>query len=101
MIKKNQKKIIGILITILGINLISSCSVEAANKYTNRKYSEWGTNYFDKATIDIHTEVITVDVAWWYDYENNETIVIGTTDGKIYYTHNRDCTLICTESQVR
>ena len=101
--KDMRKKAIIILFIFAVVISTTACEVNNVNASTlyNRKYSEYGTNYFDKANIDIHTEVITVDVLWWYDYPDNETIIIGTKDGKIYYTHNRDCTLFCTESPMQ
>lgn len=61
---------------------------------SNKLYREWGTNYFDKAIIDIHKEIIEVDVEAWTDYEDSDAIIIVAKDGTIYYTHLRDCTLI-------
>lgn len=88
-----------IISTMLNIVLLSACTVDAVNANTasNKNYSEWNTNHFDKAIIDIHSEIIEVSVKSWKDYENSDAIIIETTDGKLYYTNLRDCTLINTE----
>lgn len=53
------------------------------------------THYvFNKAIINTHTEVITVDVKSWKDYEDGDQIQITTTDGKTYLVHSSQCTLI-------
>ena len=61
---------------------------------SNKLYREWGTNYFDKAVIDIHKEIIEVDVEEWTDYEASDAIIFVSKDVTIYFTHLRDCTLI-------
>lgn len=85
----------------MNIALLTACAVETvnANTVSNKKYSEWGTNHFDKAIIDIHSEIIEVNVESWNDYDDSDAIIIETTDGKLYYTNLRDCTLINTEQR--
>ena len=93
-----MKKILLVSI-LLNIALLTACAAETvnANIVSNKKYSEWDTNHFDKAIIDIHSEIIEVSVKSWKDYEDSDAIIIETTDGKLYYTNLRDCTLINTE----
>ncbi|MDE7476690.1 MAG: hypothetical protein K2M91_01855 [Lachnospiraceae bacterium] len=93
---KNKLKSI-VLGTIIAVTAFAAggCMNDTITASTsNRMYWELGTNYFDKAVIDVHKEVIEVDVKKWTDYEDSDAIVIVTTDGTVYYTHLRDCTLI-------
>lgn len=48
---------------------------------------------FNKAIINTGTEIITVDIAKWKDYEGEQLQVI-TPDGTVYLTSSFNCTLI-------
>lgn len=42
---------------------VAICQIQETEAATsNKMVSEWGTNHFDKAIIDIHKEIIEVDV---------------------------------------
>lgn len=89
-----------ILTTALVIISFTACGCmnnKVSAYASNKMMSEWGTNYFNKAIIDIHKEIIEVDVKKWCDYDDSDAIVIISTDGTAYYTHLRDCTLIGSE----
>lgn len=49
---------------------------------------------FDTAIIDLHSEVITVKVKSWTDYEDGEQLQIIADDGTVYLTSSYNCTLI-------
>ena len=51
------------------------------------------TYKFDKAIIDLGTEVITVEIKSWKDFEDGE-YQITTKDGEVYLTHSSRCVLI-------
>ena len=52
-------------------------------------------NYaFDTAIIDLHSEVITVEVKSWTDYEDGEQLQVIAKDGTVYLTSSYNCTLI-------
>ena len=59
-----KNRLIATILLVMTVGLVTACDVDNVNASTfrNKKYSEYGTDYFDKANIDIHTEVITVDV---------------------------------------
>lgn len=86
--------IFGTLVAIFSFTAGGCLKNESLASTSNRMITEFGTNHFDKAIIDVHKEVIEVDVKKWCDYDDSEAIVIVTTDGTVYYTHLRDCTLI-------
>lgn len=85
---------------ILITSLIASATILAcscANASTANAYNKqlFDTNYsFNKAVIDLHNEVITVDVARWTDYEDGEQLQIIAQDGTVYLTSSYNCTLI-------
>lgn len=51
------------------------------------------SNYFDTAIIDLHNEVITVEIESWTDFEDGE-LQIKAKDGTVYLTNSYSCTLI-------
>ena len=58
----------------------------------NKDYIDTVRTY-DKAIIDLHGEVVEVDVKKWKDYDG-EQIQIIAEDGTIYLTSSYNCTLI-------
>ena len=93
-----RKIIVNVLIIALTMFCISGCisnlkdqSAKAFNKNLfDFEYS------FDTAIIDLHTEVITVKVKSWTDYEDGEQLQIIAEDGTVYLTSSYNCTLIKT-----
>ena len=79
--------------------ILTGCETqsEASNnsvKYMSNKKSDWNSyNYFNKATIDKHNEVIEVDVEEWIEYPTSDEVLIVDKAGNYYYTQKRDCTL--------
>lgn len=61
---------------------------------SNKMYSKWGTDYFDKAIINTHKEIIEIEIKQWKDYDDSDAILIISKDGTIYYTNLTNCTLI-------
>lgn len=52
-------------------------------------------NYaYDTAIIDLKTEVITVEVESWTDYQDGEQLQIKSKDGTVFLTNSYNCTLI-------
>lgn len=54
----------------------------------------YDTDYFDTAIIDLHNEVITVEIESWTDFEDGEQLQIKSKDGTVYLTSSYNCTLI-------
>ena len=78
------------LLCITGcVNNVSDSNVKAYNKtWFDTQYS------FDTAIIDLHSEVITVKVKQWTDYEDGEQLQIIAEDGTVYLTSSYNCTLV-------
>lgn len=80
------------LVVAATVFLLSCADSESVSAVGNRQILD--TNHtFDKAVIDLHNEVITVEVETWKDYEG-EQLQIKTKDGKVYLTSSYNCTLI-------
>jgi phosphoribosylformimino-5-aminoimidazole carboxamide ribonucleotide (ProFAR) isomerase len=96
---KLKKIAVGVVIALSAFTIggyVGNMASVAAK--SNRMYvGEWATNYFDKAVINLHNQVIEVGVSKWQEYEDSNTLLIETTDGMRYYTTVYDCTLICTD----
>ena len=67
------------------------------NVYAYNKKTFDTEYYFDTAIIDLHNEVIVVDVKNWTDYEDCEQLQIVAQDGTVYLTSSYNCTLIKTK----
>lgn len=79
---------------ILAVGLILSTVVSISLSGCSNK-DVWDTNYtFDTAIIDLHNEVITVEVKQWRDYDDGEQLQIIAKDGTVYLTSSYNCTLI-------
>ena len=52
------------------------------------------TYKYDRAIIDLGTEIIEVEVASWSDYEDGDQLQIKAKNGKTYLVHSSNCTLI-------
>lgn len=80
------------LIIALTVFLIGCANPGEASAY-NKQFFD--LNYsFDTAIIDLHNEVVTVDVKSWTDYEDGEQLQIIAKDGTVYLTSSYNCTLI-------
>lgn len=86
-----MKKLYAGLIIALTLLLASCAPSDTVN--ANKQWLDF--NYtFDTAIIDLHSEVITVKVKTWTDYEDGEQLQIVTEDGTVYLTSSYNCTLI-------
>jgi len=84
-----------ILVGCLIVIMTAFCLGGEPEEVSAYNKSWFDTQYtFDKAIIDLHTEVITVDVKSWTDYEDGEQLQIIAKDGTVYLTSSYNCTLI-------
>lgn len=86
---------------ILGLITLSTVIATACSSASNVSAAHWGgnkmfydSNYFDKAIIDLHNKIITVEVESWTDFEDGEQLQIRAKDGTVYLTSSYNCTLI-------
>lgn len=87
-----MKKLYCVLIVAISIFLISCAEAETASAFNKQLFDfEYA---FDTAIIDLHSEVITVKVKSWTDYEDGEQLQITAEDGTVYLTSSYNCTLI-------
>lgn len=90
-----KKTLFSGLVIATTIFLLSCADSESVSAIGNRQILD--TNYtFDKAIIDLHNEVITVEVETWKDYDG-EQLQIKAKDGTVYLTSSYNCTLIKTK----
>lgn len=90
-----KKTLISGLVVAATVFLLSCADSENVNAVGNRQMFD--TVYtFDKAVINLHNEVITVEVDTWKDYEG-EQLQIKAKDGTVYLTSSYNCTLIKTK----
>ncbi len=69
-------------------------TIVAASTGCNKQIID--TNYtFNKAIINTGSEVITVNVKSWKDFEDGDQIQIKAEDGTVYLVHSSNITLIC------
>lgn len=69
--------------------------IVVANFITGCNYQAFDTNWnYNKAIINTQEGIITVDVASWRDYEDDDQIQVTTTDGTTYLVHSANVTLI-------
>ena len=78
--------------TVLIVSCASTSASSASRPWQNKMY--YDSNYFDTAIIDLHNEVITVEVESWTDFEDGEQLQIKAKDGTVYLTSSYNCTLI-------
>ena len=79
-------------IVVLTVFLIGCANPEEASAFNKQIFD---FNYsFDTAIIDLHSEIITVEIESWTDYEDGEQLQITAKDGTIYLTNSYNCTLI-------
>lgn len=83
---------VGAMITFLAVGLTVGIGTEKVSAFNKQLFD---FNYsFDTAIIDLHNEVITVNVAQWTDCEDGEQLQITADDGTVYLTSSYNCTLI-------
>lgn len=88
-----NKIILGFLLT--STILMASCaSIQStdARIFGNKMY--YDSDYFDTAIINLHNEVVTIEVESWTDFEDGEQLQIKAKDGTVYLTSSYNCTLI-------
>ena len=96
--KKNILFIVTIVFMFASSVFMLACSSVNNVRAFNKQIFDF--NYaFNKAIINLHDEVITVDVETWTDYEDGEQIQIVATDGTVYLTSSYNCTLINDEGR--
>lgn len=94
---KKRMLISGLVVAITVLILAYANTGELSEVAAYNK-SWFDTQYdFNKAIIDLRTEVITVDVKTWTDYEDGEQLQIVAKDGTVYLTSSYNCTLIKTK----
>lgn len=69
------------------------CSNEGETSAFNKDLFDL-TYAYDTAIIDLKTEVITVEVESWTDYQDGEQLQIKSKDGTVFLTSSYNCTLI-------
>lgn len=77
---------------LLTVLLVAAFAVVGLAGCGNKDYVDTVRTY-DKAIIDLHGEVVEVDVKKWKDYDG-EQIQIIAEDGTVYLTSSYNCTLI-------
>ena len=81
--------LVAVTVLVMGCADFNTEHVSAYNKsFFDMQYS------FDEAVIDLHDEVIHVEVKEWTDYEDGEQIQVIAIDGTVYLTSSYNCTLI-------
>lgn len=89
---KIRKFLICGLLVALFVFLIGCANPTEASTFNKQLFD---FNYaFDIAIIDLHNEVVTVEVESWTDYEDGEQLQITAKDGTVYLTSSYNCTLI-------
>ena len=74
--------------------LIISCASTSTSQAWGGNKMYYDSNYFDTAIIDLHNEIITIEIASWTDFEDGEQLQIKAKDGTVYLTSSYNCTLI-------
>ena len=91
---KKRTLISGVVVAVT-VFLLSCADSESVSAIGNRQIMDMN-HTFDKAVIDLHNEIITVEVETWKDYEG-EQLQIKAKDGTVYLTSSYNCTLIKTK----
>ena len=92
---KYEKKLFYFLICAVIIILSACANTESVGAFNKTLFDVQYS--FDTAIIDLHNEVITVNVKSWTDYEDGEQLQIIAEDGTVYLTSSYNCTLIKTK----
>lgn len=89
---KVRNILVNCLLVAMTLFFVSCSDTEEVSAYNKTWFD---VQYaFDTAIIDLHTEVITVKVKSWTDYEDGEQLQIIAEDGTVYLTSSYNCTLI-------
>lgn len=88
---KLRNILINCLLVAMTIFLIGCTDTEEVSAFNKTLFDVQYS--FDTAIIDLHTEIVTVKVKSWTDYEGEQLQIIAE-DGTVYLTNSFNCTLI-------